>query len=256
MLLSRARVDGDSDVDHEITRGNPVLYLFVLGSSFLTELTRVDDLRHVYRKFNDIYQHHVQDAKFHTVKGAEFKSLKECLISVSHLLKKHPDLPPRIRTMLIQAFPIECDLRRTRHVRPEDNINNKPGKLPQLSSFSRIVALFSGSTGTDEESLRKELKKITSGVTDSDFLLQLKGINDKDLEAPIRRVVDLACTQLLFSIDAAVKNLTLAVLRMQQDECKGSTQRGIEAEEREVLRGMLLKFIRDVNRISARRETS
>ena len=46
---------------------------------------------------------------------------------------------------------------------------------------SRIVALFSGSTGTDEESLRKELKKITSGVTDSDFLLQLKGKNDKDL---------------------------------------------------------------------------
>ena len=51
MLLSRAWVDGDSDVDHEITRGNPVLYLFVLGSSFLTELTRVDDLRHVYYSY-------------------------------------------------------------------------------------------------------------------------------------------------------------------------------------------------------------
>ena len=238
--------------------GNPVLYIFVLGSSFLPdgpEHTRVDDLRQVYRKFNDIYQHHFQDAKFHTVNGTEFKSLKECLISVSHLLKKHPDLPPRIRTMLIQVFPIKDDLRRTRHVRPENDMNNKLGKLPQLPSFSRIVALFSGSTGTDEESLRKELKKITSGVTDSDFLLQLEGINDKDLEAPIRRVVDLACTQLLFSIDAAVKNLTLAVLRMQQDECKGSIQRGLEAEQREILRDMLLKFIRDVNKISAGRKT-
>jgi hypothetical protein len=236
--------------------GNSVLLFFVLGSPLLPEVTRVDDLRQVYRKFNDIYQHHVQVAEFHTLKGAEFKSLKECLIFVSYLLKKNPDLPSDKRTKFIRAFLIEDNLRRTRHLHPENDINNEPGKSPPLSMFSRIVGLFSGSTGTDEESLRKELKKITSGVTDSDFLVQLKGIADKDLEAPIRRVVDLACTQLSILIDTAVNKMTHAVLRMQQEECKRSVQRRVEAEEKGALRSVLSKFIGDVNKISARRENS
>jgi hypothetical protein len=210
----------------------------------------------VYHGFNDIYKQHFHDAKFHAVKGAEFKSLKERLMFVCHLLKKHPDLPPGKRTKVIQAVlaVAEDDLRHSRNVQPRDHKNKEPGKSSWLTSFLRIVGLFLGPT--DEELLGKELKKITSGVTDSDFLLRVKRIDDKDLEAPIRRVVDLACTQLSSSIDAAVMKMTHAVLQMQQDECKGSIQRDIEAKERKELGGLLVKFIRVVNKISARHKTS
>lgn len=118
------------------------------------------------------------------------------------------------------------------------------------------MGLLSGSKGIDERSLRKELKRLTSDISDSDFLFQLNDVDDKDLVAPIQRVVDLACTQLSSSIDATAKKMTQTVLRMQQEECKGSIQRDIEAEETDVLRGMLLKFIRDLNRMSSGCETS
>ena len=233
---------------------NSVFEPFILSLLFLAEPIRVDHLGQVYHGFNDIYKQHVQHAKFHAVKGAEFKFLKERLIFVCHLLKKHPDLPPGERTKVIQTVLAEDDLRRSRNVHPRNHKNKEPGVSSWLSSFTRIVALFSGPT--DEESLRKELKKITSGVTDSDFLLRVKCINDKDLEAPIRRVVDLACTQLSSSIDAAVMKMTHAVLQMQQEACKGSIQHDIEAKERKQLGGFFLKFIRVVNEISARHKTS
>lgn len=118
------------------------------------------------------------------------------------------------------------------------------------------MSLLSGSKGIDERSLRKELKRITSDISDSDFLLQLKGINDNDLVAPIQRVVDLACTQLSSSIDTVVMKMAQTILRMQQEECKGSIQRDIEAEETDVLHGILLRFIREVNKISSGREAS
>ena len=221
----------------------------------LPESTRVYDLRQAYHGFNDIYQHHFQNSNFSTIKGLEFRSLKERLISVCHLLKNHPDLPPGKRTALIQTFLADDDLRRTRQAHTPKN--DKDGKLSWPSfSLSKITGLLSGSKGIDESSLRKELNRITSDVSDAEFLLQLKDIKDKDLVAPIQRVVDLACTQLSSSIHAAVVKMTQAVLRMQLEECQGSIQRDIEADKRELLRGMLLKFIRDVNKISSERGSS
>ncbi len=220
---------------------------------------RVDDLRQVYHGFNDIYELHVRNAKFHAVKGAEYRTLKERLLSVCHLLKKHPDLAPSKRTGLIQAFLAEDDIRRAQRLFSKNDKTKESGKTSWLSSpFSKITGLFSGPTGTqaDEVSLEKELKKITTNVTDSDFLLQLKSIDDKDLETPMRQAVDLACTQLSSSIDASVEKMIHAVLRMQQDGCKASIQHEIEVEERRALRGTLVKFIRDINKTSAKRENS
>ena len=122
--------------------------------------------------------------------------------------------------------------------------------------FRKLVGLFSVPKETDEDSLRKELKKKTSGVSDSNFLLQLKGIDNEDLEAPIRTAVDLACGQLSSSIDSAVKKMTHAVLRMQQEECQRSIQREIETEERKVLSSILADFIQVINKVSAGRRPS
>ena len=223
--------------------------------TFLLEPTRVDDLRQLYRAFNGIYKSHVDDAKFDVVKGNEFKSLKKRLISVRCLLEKHPELSPGKRAELIQAVLSEDNLQRAQQVFPKsDKKTNQPGQSSSL--WSTITGLFSGSKETDEESLRTEVKRITKSVSDSDFLLELKGYDDKDLKAVIQTTVDAACIQLSSSIDTAVKKMTHAVLRIQQDECKRSIQREMEMEERKELGGKLADFIRAINEVAARRRSS
>jgi hypothetical protein len=133
------------------------------------------------------------------VKGSEFKSLKERLITVRHHLEKYTELAPEKRT---------------------------------------------------------ELEKIKGGISDSEFLLQLKGVDDKDLEAPIQEVVDLACGQLSSSIDTAVRKMSRAVLRMQQEECTRLMQHKIKTEERKVLDDILVDFIQVINKVSAGRRPS
>lgn len=208
----------------------------------------------MYRDFNGIYERQVRDAKFDVVKGPEFKSLKERLIAVRHLLEKHPEVGPGKRAELIQAVLSEDNLQRAQQIFPKPDKNNQLGKTSIL--WSTFTGLFSGSKASDEESLRSDVKKMTSSVSDSDFLLQLKGVDDKDLEAAIQVAVDLACGQLSSSIDTAVKKMTHAVLRMQEDECKRSMQRKVETEERKELSGRLADFIHTVNEVSARRRTS
>ena len=222
--------------------------------TFLLEPTRVDELRQLYRDFNWIYKRHVDDARFDVIKGHEFKSLKERLIAVRHLLEKHPEVDPGKRAELVQVVLSEDNLQRAQQIFPRSDNNNQSGKTSSL--WSTFTGYFSGSKETDEESLRADVKKITSGVSDSSFLRQMKGVNDKDLEAAIQVAVDLACSQLSSSIDTAVKKMTHAVLRMQEDECKRSMQREIEMEERKELDAKIADFIHAINEVSARRRTS
>jgi hypothetical protein len=72
----------------------------------------------------------------------------------------------------------------------------------------------------------------------------------------MQATMDFASGQLSSLIDTTVKKMTLAVLRMQQDECRKKIQREIETEERKVLRGKLVDFIQEINKVSAGRETS
>jgi hypothetical protein len=218
---------------------------------FLLEPTLVDDLRQLYHDFNGIYKTHVDDAKFDVVKGRKFKSLKERLITVCHLLKKHPEVDPGKSTELIQAVFSE-DFQHAHQIFPKSDRNNKSGKTSSWWSTFSLRGLFSSPRETDEELLRvdSEVKEITSGTTDSSFLLQLEGVDQKDLEVAIQEAVDLACSQLSSSIDAAVKKMTHAVLRMQKDECKRLVKFEMETEERKVLGGKLSDFIQVINRVS------
>ena len=210
----------------------------------------VDNLRLVYHDFDGIYNRHVVDAKLDTVKKAEFRSLKERLITVHHLLEKYPELAPGRRTELIHAVLSEDNLHHVQQIFP------KPDKDNQPSLWSIVKGFFSGSKDTDEESLRMDVKKKTNSVSDSKFLLELKGVDDKDLEATIQAAVGLACSQLSSSIDKAVKKMTHAVLRMQEDECKRSVQLRIEMEERKEHRRKLADFIHAINEVSAQRRPS
>ena len=220
--------------------------------TLLSELPRVDTLRHLYRDFDTVYKRHVEDAKFDDVKGRDFKRLKRPLAFICHLLREQPDITLKKRTELINALLSEGDLRHAQQVINSDK-NKESGKT---SWFSTLTSILPWPKVTDEESLRKEMKKISSGISDSDFLLGLKGIEDEGLKVPIQDAVALANTQLSSSIDATVKKLTHAVLRMQQDECKRTLQHEVETEQRKVLGGALLSFIRDINKNSVGRRPS
>ena len=214
--------------------------------TLLPELPRVNDLRQVYRDFNTIYKRHIEDAKFDVVKGHGFKFLKRRLTFICHLLREHRDITAEKRTEFIDALFSEDDVCDAQLI-----INNlKSEKTKGSRKTSRLSLKF-----TDEESLRKEMKKIANNISDSEFLLELKGIEDEDLKDPIQEATVLANTQLASSVDATVRKLTHAVLKMQQDECKKNIRHEIETEQRKVLDGALVKFIRDVNENSAGRRT-
>lgn len=214
---------------------------------------RVDELHRLYPEFNRIYKRHIDDARFDRVKGHEFKSLKQRLITMRHVLEKYPELSPGEHAELIQAVLSEGDLRRTQQHFPKSNKSNQSGKSSFL--LSAITGFFSGAKETDEEALRADVKKMSS-ISDSNFLLQLKGVHDKELEVPIQTAVDLACSQLSSSIDTTVERMTHAVLQMQQDECNRRTRLEIETETRDLLNGKLADFIQVINKVSHGRRTT
>ena len=251
-LLSKVGADLGPDVNQAIPRRQFNIWFVDQLIIFLSERTRVDNLRQLYRGFDSLYRRHVEDAKFGEVKGPEFAFLKERLSFLRHLLKERRDLSPRKRKELIQTLLSEDDIRNAKQVIPKPE-NHKPARRSSL--VSRFTAVSPWPKGTDEESLRKEMK-IANSISDADFLLDLKGMDDEDLNAPGREAVDLAHTELSLSIDTTVKNMTHAVSQMQQDERKRGIQQQVEAAQEEVLHGVLVNFIRDINKNSAGRRTS
>ena len=221
--------------------------------TLLPELPRVDNLRLLYRDFNTVYERHVEDAKFDVMKGRDFKFLKTRLTFICHILREHRDITPKKRAELIKALLSEDDLR---HAQRVINESDKNKEHETTSWFSTFTSLLAWPKDTDEESLHKEMKKLANNISDSDFLLRLKGIEDEDLKVPIQEVVALANTQLSSSVNVTVKKLTHAVLKMQQDKCKKNIQHEIETKQRNVLGGVLVDFIRDVNKNSVGRRTS
>ena len=221
--------------------------------TLLPEPSRVDGLRLLYRDFNDVYKRHVEDAKFDVVKGRDFKFLKTRLTFICHLLREHRDIAPKQRTELIDALLSGDDLRQAQQVVHKSEKNKEHETTPWFSAFTSILAW---PKDTDEEALHKEMKKLANNISDSDFLLILKGIEDEDLKDPTQEAVAIANTQLSSSVNVTVKTLTHAVLRMQQDECKKNIQHDIETEQRNALGGALVNFIRDVNKNSVGRRPS
>jgi predicted transposase YbfD/YdcC len=207
----------------------------------------------LYPAFNDIYRRHVDKAKFNVVKATAFRALKQRLTFVLHHLNERPQLGSKRRTELIQALLSVDDLRNAEQVLLK---SDKDKESVKPSWFSTAMNYFTWSKGTNEESLQKEARKITSDITDSDFLRDLKGMQDKDLADPIREAMALAHSNLSSLIDDTVKKMTHAVLHMQLEECKRRVKREIETEERCALNDIRVKFIRDLNQNSAGRRIS
>jgi uncharacterized metal-binding protein YceD (DUF177 family) len=64
------------------------------------------------------------------------------------------------------------------------------------------------------------MKKITNDLSDSEFLLELNGMEDEDLEAPIQEAVLLAQPTVILNRHDSEGGMTDALLRKQQEECK------------------------------------
>jgi hypothetical protein len=198
--------------------------IFRLSSNFSSEPTRVDDLRQQYPDFDTIYRHHVDEAKFDVVDDTKFRSLKEQL--------------------------------NAKGVQPVLSKSDKKKERGKRFSFSKRFSNSLRSTNTGEETSQKEVTKLPSDISDSDFLLDLKGIQDVDLAAPIHEAMLLAQSYLSSLIDSTVGTMTYDVLKMQQEEHKRRVRRQIEAEEKEALDSILIDFIRKVNIKSTARKTS
>lgn len=216
------------------------------------ELARVDDLRRLYRGFSAIYKGRVEDANFGVVKGEKFTSLKERLAFVRHILNERRDMGPEERREFVQPLLSEGGSHHANH-KSDDYRQQGHGKT---SLFTKLKGILPRSGATNEESLSSEMKKIADGISDTDFLLWLKGIEDKDLEALAQETVHIAHTQLSSSIDATVNRMTRDVLQMQKEECKRKIQLELETKQRKVLGDARMNFIRDVNNKSAGQRTS
>ena len=226
----------------------------MLDSPPFLDHVRVDDLRLVYPDFGGIYRGHL-GSKFESVKGPDFKFLKERLLLVRYLLWKNRDLDPEKRTALIQALLSEDNLQEAQKMLSNPDKKKESGLI---AMGIRALQLFGGQSGTEseEESLKKEMKKIARAVSDSQFLLGLKSLEIDELQPAIQEAETLAHTSLSSAIDATVKPMTHAVLQMQQDSCKREIQKDVQMKEERALSNALVDFIRDLNAKSAGRKNS
>ncbi|KAF8262192.1 hypothetical protein EI94DRAFT_1744157 [Lactarius quietus] len=219
----------------------------------MTEHLRVNDLRRLYPGFYTIYQRHLEN-KFDSVKGSDFRFLKERLLLVRHLIGKNPDLDPEKRAKLIQTLLSEDNLYEAQKILP--NSDKKKGS-GLVAIASHVYKAFSGGQSgaeSEEDSLRREMKKIASAISDSEFLLGLKNVEIEGLQSAIQEAELLANTSLSSSIDTTVTKMTHDVLKQQQVSCKRESQKAIQTKESTALSDALVKFIRDLNAKSAGRK--
>jgi hypothetical protein len=225
-----------------------------LLSSFLDHL-RIDNIRLLYPRFDGIYQEHLKN-KFYSVKGSDFKFLKERLLLVRHLLGKNQELDPEKRAELIQTLFSEGSLNEAQKLLPNPDKKKDYGLITK--SLRILQPLFGGQSSMEpeEESLKREMKKIASAISDSEFLLGLESMKIDGLQCAIQDAETLAHASLSSSIDDTVTKLTNAVLHMQQDSCNKEIQKEILTKEARALGKSLVYFIRDLNAKSAGRKKS
>ncbi|KAI9452904.1 hypothetical protein BJY52DRAFT_1291664 [Lactarius psammicola] len=203
---------------------------------------RLPDIRAQYPTFESIFEKYIKDTGFDDVpsKGRDFRALKLGVLSLWRLQSEHQHMRPSLRSALIQALVFGHDFQQA-------------FQLIQTRSnfFVRMISSF-WSDPSGVESFKNEMRKTAARVSDSQFLQQLEGVNDEDLRIVAQNAKALAQTGLSSSIDAVVKKITHAVLAMQQDICGREVQPQVENEEREVLKGALVEFIREINKKSAK----
>ena len=214
------------------------------------------DLELLYPGSQEIYDKHVQDARFHNLlkRHTWFETRKLRLISVQDLLTRYKHLS---REILIEV--VRNVLRGSFESAQQTLLKTERGKR-QSSFFSDTFSfLLSGSSRSHGDvSLKEAMKILAARTPDSQFLLQIENMEDSelDMQSLIREVQDFAHTTLTSSIGTTVEAVTHALLAKQQEICKQSVQDEVNADEKRTLREARKEFIQMINLRSAERGDS
>ena len=192
--------------------------------------------------FQEVYQRHLQSAKFDTVlrRNRDFEARKLGLVSARHLLEKHQRLSPEKRVQLVQSL----------HSGDFDGAHGILQESKRLSIFSFGV-FFSSRLDSPGGALKKEMKTLAARLSDSQFLLDMKGVHDEALQPIIQDIEAFSQSLLLSSIDITVGAMARDVAAIQQEASRRTIQHEIESEEMELRKEALRGFIQKLNACSA-----
>jgi hypothetical protein len=213
---------------------------------------RISDLESIYHNYQSTYQTQMQKAGFNNVlqRNSYFAAWKLRLISIRFLLEEHRSLHPEMRSDLIQKIVFEGNFWHAQQILTK--LEDK--KSPNVGTRGTGARLH-GPIGS-EDTLKREMKRLAASVSDSQFLLDIKKIGDKEMRTVIECVENLMYEQIRYSIDKAVEAMTPVVLDMQKKRCREAMRHKIESEEKKLLKGALTEFIRNINALSVGRRDS
>jgi hypothetical protein len=211
------------------------------------------NLELLYPGSQEIYDKHVQDARFQTVlkRQAWFESRKLRLISVQDLPTRYQHLSREMRIDVIRNI-LRSNFDRAEQILLKADHEKRSNLLAETISF----LLPGSSRSRTNVSLLEAMKFLAARTPDSQFLLQIKTMEDSDVDTQplIREVQDFAHATLTSSIRTTVEAMTHAL----QEVCnlKQSVQDEINAEEKKALGDALKEFIQIINSRSAERGDS
>ena len=207
---------------------------------------RLSDLKASFPDFQEIYRSHFQAAKFNTVlrRDTDLEVRKLRLVSVRHVLGKYPRLLPERRTQLVRSL-LRGDF---------DNAQSilQAQKSKSLSFVSALTSVFLPSP-SDGGSLRREMKSLAARISDSQFLLEIKGVDDEVLRPMIQEIETLSHSLLSSIIDTTAGAMACAVVAMEHEIFRRNLQHEIETRVRRLQSEALVAFIRELNTLSAGR---
>jgi hypothetical protein len=168
---------------------------------------------------------------------------------VRHLLGKGQHLRSERRADLIQSL-------------LDGNFNDAQQLLQDEKKSSTVFGLVVRGVSSlltspsSAQSLKSEMKVIAAHLSDSQFLLELKGIDDQQL-LPMKQDIEALAHSLLSSIiDKTVGVMTHEVVAMQQEHCRRAIWDELKRDEMKLRNEVLVEFIRELNARSARPQDS
>lgn len=198
-----------------------------------------------YPEFSNIYRKLFQDARFDTAlrRNREFEARKLRLVSVQQL-KEHQHLRPERRADLIQSL-LQGDFDRAQRLLSDDK---KPATILRII-FPSLGTRLPSHSGA--EPLKKKMKDFATQLSDSQFLFQLKGLDDKEVVPKIQNIEILAHSLLSSLIDETVDSMTHEMVVRQQDNCRSAIRDELRIEGMKLQNEVLVEFIRELNELNA-----
>jgi hypothetical protein len=218
-------------------------------SLYLADSIRLSDLKASYPEFQEIYRNHFQSARFDTLlrRDEDFGARKLRLVSVQHLLGKHQRLRRKKRAKLVQSL-LRGDFYTAQRILEE----------PKRSSV--VFTLVASAVGAcpppprNDETLKGEMKSLSARLSDAQFLLEMKDVNDEVLRPMIQEIEALSHSLLSPLIDTTVDAVAHAVMTLQQSVLSKNVQHDIESDEMKRRNEELAGLVRELNAQSAWRK--